>query len=352
MSEKTEQPTSKKLRDSRKKGDVAYSKDFTQTVLIIAIFGYLLASGARIVQDMMEMILLPASLGGMEFSDAANILVTKLLKEVAWLMLPFLGIILGLGILADAMQVGLVLAFEKLKPSAKKLNVISNLKNIFSKKNLVEFLKSCLKIGFLSSLLWMLLRDAFPILSSIPQAGVQGMGQVMGALIGTMVINIGLAYTAIALADFAWQRYQHRKGLMMSKDEVKREYKEMDGDPQIKHKRKQLHQEMLQEGAVQNARKASVLVTNPTHLAVALYYNPEETPLPIVTAMGEGALAERMKQAAQEAGVPVMQNIPLARSLVAEAQVGQFIPSALVEPVAEILRLLRESGPDGIPLID
>lgn len=352
MSEKTEQPTAKKLRDSRKKGDVAYSKDFTQTVLIIAIFGYLLASGGRILQDMMGMILLPASLGGMEFADAANMLVTTLLKEAAWLMLPFLGIILALGIFADAMQVGLVLAFEKLKPSAKKLNVLSNLKNVFSKKNLVEFLKSCLKISFLSTLLWLLLRDAFPIMTSIPQAGVQGMGQVMGALVGTMLINIGLAYTVIALADFAWQRFQHRKGLMMSKDEVKREYKEMEGDPHIKHKRKQLHQEMLQEGAVQSARKASVLITNPTHLAVALHYDPDETPLPVVTAMGEGALAERMKQAAQEAGVPVMQNIPLARALTADAQVGQFIPSELVEPVAEILRLLRQSGPDGIPFID
>ena len=342
MSEKTEQPTAKKLRDARNKGDVAYSKDFTQTVLILSIFGYLLVSAGRVLEDLMEMILLPSTLLKMNFADAANVLMTELLKAATWVILPFLGIVLLMGIFTDALQVGLVLAFEKLKPSGKKLNPMSNLKNIFSKKNLVEFLKSAIKISFLSILLWLLLRDAFPIMTSIPQAGLAGMGQVMGSLIKTMLINIGLAYAVISLADFGWQRFSHRKQLMMSKDEVKREYKEMEGDPHIKHKRKHLHQEMMQEGAVNSARKATVVVTNPTHFAVALHYDENETPLPVVLAKGEGALAERMMQAAREAGVPVMQNIPLARALTADAEVGQYIPSELVEPVAELLRLLQQ----------
>src|SRR5690606_28724056 len=160
--DKTEQPTAKKLRDTRQKGDVAYSKDFTQTILILAIFGYMLVAGGKIVDDLLEMILLPATVLQMNFADAANVVSSELLKAATWVLLPFLLIILILGIFADAMQVGLVLAFEKLKPSAKKLNVIANLKNIFSKKNLVEFLKSAVKIGFLSILLWLLLRDAFP----------------------------------------------------------------------------------------------------------------------------------------------------------------------------------------------
>lgn len=349
MSEKTEQPTAKRLRDSRKKGEVAYSKDFTQTVQIMAIFGYLLSAAAFMVEDLMEMILLPTTLMRMNFADAANVLITELITEAAWFLLPFLGIILVLGIFTDALQVGLVLAFEKLKPSGKKLNAITNLKNIFSKKNLVEFLKSSVKIGFLSGLLWLLLRDALPIMTSIPQAGLAGMGQVVGSLIKTMLICIGLAYTAIALADFVWQRYSYRKGLMMTKSEVKQEYKQMEGDPLIKHKRKHLHQEMLQEGAVQSARKATVLVTNPTHLAVALHYEEGETPLPVVLAMGEGALAERMRHAAREAGVPVMQNIPLARALTEKSTAGQYIPSDLVEPVAELLRLLRQLIDEGTP---
>jgi type III secretion protein U len=280
------------------------------------------------------------------FNEAANTLVQELLKEAAWIVLPFIGIVLGAGIFADALQVGVLFAFEKLKPSAKKLNVLSNFKNIFSKKNLVEFLKSAIKIAFLSTLLTLLIRDALPIMTSIPQAGLAGLGQVVAALMKTMLIHIGLAYGAIALADFAWQRYQYRKGLMMSKDEVKQEYKEMEGDPHIKHQRKHLHQEMMQHGAVQSARNATVVVTNPTHLAVALRYDAEETPLPVVLAMGEGALAERMMKAAREAGVPVMQNVSLARALTEHAEAGQYIPSELVEPVAELLRLLQQMGSD------
>lgn len=346
MSEKTEQPTSKKLRDSRQKGDVAYSKDFTQTLLILAIFGYLIAFGGHMVDALAQMILLPSTLLTLGFNEAANTLLDAVLREMAWLVLPFIGIVLAIGIFGDTMQVGILFAFEKLKPSGKKLNVLSNAKNIFSKKNLVEFLKSLIKIFFLSALLWLLISDGLPLILSIPNAGLAGLGEVVGQLMKTMLINIGVAYGVISLADFVWQRMQYRKGLMMSKDEVKQEYKEMEGDPHIKQQRKHLHQELLQQGAVASARKATVVVTNPTHLAVALHYDAEQTPLPVVLAMGEGALAERMMAAAREAGVPVMQNIPLAHALTEQAQAGQYIPSELVEPVAQLLLLLQQmEGP-------
>jgi len=342
MSEKTEQPTSKRLLDSRKKGDVSYSKDFTQTLLILAIFGYLLGSSGHIVESMGQMILLPSTLLRLEFHAAANTLVVELLTSAAWLVLPFIGIVLGVGIFADAMQVGILFAFEKLKPSGKKLNILSNAKNMVSKKNLMEFLKSSVKIAILSSLVTVLIRDAMPIMTSIPQAGLAGLGQVVAELLKTMLVYIGLAYSVIAMADFVWQRLQYRKGLMMSKDEVKQEYKQMEGDPHIKHQRKHLHQEMQQEGAIQSARDATVVVTNPTHLAVALRYDEDKTPLPVILAMGEGALAQRMKEAAREAGVPLMENVPLARALMAQGEAGQYIPSELIAPVAEVLRLLQQ----------
>jgi type III secretion protein U len=349
MSEKTEQPTSKRLLDSRKKGDVSYSKDFTQTLLILAIFGYLLGSSGHIVESLGQMILLPSTLLRLQFHAAANTLVVELLTSAAWLVLPFIGIVLGVGILADAMQVGILFAFEKLKPSGKKLNILSNAKNMVSKKNLMEFLKSSVKIAILSSLVTVLIRDAMPLMTSIPQAGLAGLGQVVAELLKTMLVYIGLAYSVIAMADFVWQRLQYRKGLMMSKDEVKQEYKQMEGDPHIKHQRKHLHQEMQQEGAIQSARDATVVVTNPTHLAVALRYDEDKTPLPVILAMGEGALAQRMKEAAREAGVPLMENVPLARALMAQGEAGQYIPSELIAPVAEVLRLLQQIDPQSPP---
>ena len=151
-----------------------------------------------------------------------------------------------------------------------------------------------------------------------------------------------MVYVVIALADFGYQRFAYKKDLMMSKDEVKREYKESEGDPHIKGHRKHLHQELMMSGMVEKTRKASVVVTNPTHFAVALYYDDDKTPLPIVLAKGADLIAKRMIEIAREEGIPVMQNIPLARALYANAQLDQYIPSDLLEPVAEVLRVVRQ----------
>lgn len=344
MSEKTEQPTAKKLRKAREDGQVAHSKDFTQTVLILALFGYLLTDAERLFQSLAEMMLTPVGVLGMNFEDAANAVISSLLKDAVWLLLPFLLIVIGLGLLAEMLQTGMNFAFKAMLPSAKKLNILSNVKNVVSIKNLIEFLKSNLKIAFLSALIYLVVRDALPTLMTLPAAGLAGVGQAVGMLLKTMIVNVAVAYTVIALADLVWQRFQHTKGLMMSKDEIKQEHKEAEGDPHIKHQRKHLHQEMLQHGAVQSTRKAQVVVTNPTHLAIAIQYDKDKTPLPVVVAKGEGWLAERMVAAAREEGIPVLQNIPLAHALMNTAQLDQYIPSELIEPVAEVLRLVQRLG--------
>ncbi|MGE8590579.1 MAG: type III secretion system export apparatus subunit SctU [Alcaligenes sp.] len=344
--EKTEQPTAKKLRDAREKGDVAHSKDFTQTLLILALFGYLLGNASNIIEALGRILLVPAGLTGMPFEIALKSALEITLREALYLLLPIVLIVLGVGMFSEFLQIGVLLAFKKLIPSGKKLNPISNLKNIFSKRNLVEFLKSAFKISFLSVLVTMVVRDALPQLMSVPHSGLAGLQTGVGGMMFTLIANVAVAYVIISLADFVWQRRQHRKQLMMSKQEVKQEYKEMEGNPHIKGKRKHLHQEMAMQGAVQRTRKATVVVTNPTHLAIALYYDQDETPLPVVLAKGEGALAAEMVRAAREEGVPVMQNIPLARALMAHGEPDQFIPSELVEPVAEVLRLVRKLADD------
>ena len=350
MSEKTEQPTAKKLREAREQGQVAHSKDFTQTVLILALFGYLVANAQALVQAFGHIILLPVSMLDMPFEAAARSLFEALLRASIELLAPFMLIVLAVGILAETLQVGVMFAFKAIMPSGKKLDVATNLKNMFAAKNWVELLKSLLKIGIVGSVVWVLLAHEIGGLLTLPRAGVVGVGVAVGVLIAALFKQVGLAYLVISGFDFIYQRLQHRKGLMMSKDEVQREYKEMEGDPHIKHKRRHLHQEMLAEGAVNAARSASVVVTNPTHLAIALRYDdPETTPLPLVLGKGEGALAARMVAAAREAGVPVMQNIPLARALWARDEAERYIPPELVEPVAEVLRAVRELRAGGHP---
>lgn len=340
--EKTEQPTPKKLRDARKKGDVAHSKDFTHTVLIIALLGYLWGNGRGIKEGFIRLLLAPSQVADLRFDAAWPIALNIIMREAIQIVLPFLLIVLVVGALAELVQVGIVPAFEKLRPSGKKLNALSNLKNVFSKKNLIELLKSVLKTCLLSVLIFFVVRDALPSLTSIPQGGMKGVEVAIGTLLKIMIINVALGYAVIALADLAWQRFNHRKQLMMSKHEVKQEYKEMEGDPYIKSKRRHLHQEMATQATVAQTRRASVLITNPVHYAVALYYNEDETPLPLVLAKGEGALARQMIKAAQEQGIPIMRNVPLAHALIAEGELDQYIPESLIVPVAEVLKLVQK----------
>jgi type III secretion protein U len=341
-SEKTEQPTSKKLRDARQKGQVAHSKDFTQTVLLLALFAYLIAGGTALARGFAALLVMPMDLLHEPFQEAVGTLLTQVLEKGTLLLLPFLGLVLGVGIFIEALQVGVLLSFEAIKPSAKKLNVGTNAKNMVSKKNLMEFVKNCLKIGFLGVLMFVVIRDQMVHLMELPDAGIAGVGVAITVLLKTLIINVAAVYLVIGLADLAWQRHSYKKGLMMTKDEVKREYKEAEGDPHIKGARKHLHQELMQSGMVEKTRKATVVVTNPTHIAIALYYDDEKTPLPMVLAKGCDLVARRMIEIAHEEGIPVMQNIPLARALNEHAQLDQYVPSEMLEPIAEVLRLVRQ----------
>lgn len=346
MSEKTEQPTQKRLRDSRKKGQVAYSKDFTQTCLIMAIFGYFLTDGGRIMGKIAELIALPGNFVNQPFINALKSLLMQYMMDMVLLLLPFILILLIVGIFADTLQVGIFFAFDAIKPSGKKLNMVQNAKNIFSKKSLVEFLKSSIKVVLLSVLVYFIIKDHLDMLLKVPLGGVPMVGAAAASMVKIMIINISIAYIIIALFDFIWQRLKFRKDNMMSKDEVKREYKEQEGDPHIKGKRKQLHKEMAMSDAGAQTKKASAVVSNPTHYAVAIYYKESETPLPIVLTKGEGETALYIIRTAHEAGVPVFQNIPLARALSARAEIDQYIPLEFMEPVAEVLRMVKELSQD------
>ncbi|MBC05407.1 type III secretion system export apparatus subunit SctU [Thalassospira sp.] len=344
MNEKTEDPTPKKLRDARNKGQVAKSKDFTQTVLLIALIGYFIGNGANILEDMMALMVLPAEMYGHPVSSMIAPISTEIMNRSIGIIVPPILIALILGVFAEMVQTGVLFAFESLKPSAKKLNVGANAKNMVSAKNMVEFLKNILKVVFLSILIYLVVYGALGDLMLVPPSGLSGVTAILAQTVTQVMIYTSAAYLIVGFFDIAYQRFQHKKQLKMTKDEVKREYKESEGDPLIKGKRKQLHQEMMQNSTIERTRKAKVLVTNPTHIAIALYYEADETPLPVVISAGEGAVAKRMMEVAEQEGIPIMRNVPLARSLYETATVDQFIPGDLIEPVAEILRWLESEA--------
>ncbi len=340
--EKTEQPTPKKLRDARMKGQVAMSKDVVSTALLLSQMATLLLFWRWYFDALQELVILPGTFMDQEFDQALPAITTAVVGAAIKLSLPILAVTLLVAIFANIAQVGPLLVTEPVKPDLKKLDPISKLKQMFSMKNLFEFGKSSLKVCFLSALLYWMIRESVGPLMHVPSGGMTAVLTALITLLWKLALFTGFAYLLFAVADFTFQKYQHAKGLRMSKDEVKREYKEAEGDPTIKGKRKQLHQEMVMSDTDERVKKSSVVVTNPTHVAVALYYAPGETKLPIVLAKGEDLRAAAIRKVAQEHGIPMMRNVPLARALYASVAVEQYIPSELIDPVAEVLRWVRQ----------
>lgn len=342
MSEKTEQPTPKKLRDARKKGQVAKSKEIPSAVILIGLFAMIWIFWGFFLDQLTELISLPPTYYDQPFDEALPSLIAAASNKLVALSLPAIGIAFVLAIAANFFQVGVLFAFESLKPDLNKLNPAQGIKKIFSMDNLIELIKSIVKTAFLTVLLYMVIKSALDALVKIPHLGLHSVQTVLGAILKQVAIYTSIAYLIVAAVDYFLQKRQHIKKLKMTKDEVKREFKESEGDPMIKGKRKQLHKELVMNDAVERTRKSSVLVTNPHEIAVAILYDEEKTKLPVVLTKGQDILARRMIEVAHEEGIPVMQNIPLAHDLYDQAAVDHFIPSDLIQPVAEVLRWVQQ----------
>lgn len=340
--DKTEQPTPKKLRDARKKGQVANSKEVVSAAGIVSVFAYFWVMMPYYMQRGQELLLIPTGFYEMPFRDALSAAMQLIFNLAVELTLPVVGIGLLAGILGNFFQVGVLFSFESLKPDLKKINPAEGVKKIFNMKSVIEMLKSIFKIAFLSVLLYMVIRDGIRPLLLTPYCGMDCFLSMTGELLSQVMIYTVAAFIIIAAADFAWQRKQHTKSLMMTKDEIKREYKESEGDPTVKGQRKQFHQEMIMGGGPEpKVKKSTAVVTNPTHLAVGLRYQRGETPLPMVMIKGRGVNAEKIKKIAEAEGIPIFENVPLARALMESAEVNQYIPPDLIEPVAEVLRAVQ-----------
>lgn len=341
-SDKTEQPTPKKLRDARKKGQVAKSKEVVSAAVITGIFLYIWIGWDYILKNLMDMILMPPPLYGLAFVDAFEILIREIIKKMIILILPIVLIAMFCAMLANFFQIGFLFAFESAKPDIKKINPMEGIKKIFSMNNLVELVKSIIKIAFLGILIFKVIQSSIDPLIQLQYLRIESVFSLLSIMMKQVVIYTMSAFVIVAAADYLWQRHSHIKKLMMTKDEVKREFKEMEGDPVIKGKRKQLHKEMAMNDTVQRARKSTVVITNPTSLAVALYYDEDGKKLPVVLSKGQDYLAKRIVEAAREEGIPIMRNVPLARSLYEQVEMDHYIPSDLIEPVAEVLRWVQQ----------
>jgi len=341
MSEKTEQPTPKRIRDSREKGDVCKGQDLAPAATVLALALYVVAGVGGAYDKLVVMLQTTFDVMNLPFEEAMARSVGLVTDLMVLIVAPVVAIVMGVSLVVLLAETGMLFAPQAAMPKIENLSPTKWFEKVFSIKNAVELIKNIVKVAVLSYIVYTVFEKFIPNLFNIPKGGVSAMWSVLSAAVGELLLKSAGAFAVIAALDYLYQKYKWTQDHMMSLEEVKREYKESEGDPLIKSKRKQLHKELLNQNALDNTRKAKVLVTNPTHYAVALDYDKEKTPLPVILAKGEGALAQRMIAVAKEAGVPIMRNVPLARALFSEGTENAYIPRDLIGPVAEVLRWVQ-----------
>ncbi len=343
--EKTEPATEKKLSDARKEGQVAKSREIANGFGLLALFVVLrLAVGMMGTQFLEVFHSTYGKIGDtvvfwhgkMPQTDAA-ILFRDILIKVLLITAPLAIVGVIVAFVSDVVQVGWKPTSKPMMPKFSKLNPISGFKKIISMNSLVELIKSLAKIGLIVYICYNYLKDKWDLLFLLYDVSLVQALQLVATTVTDLGIRVAAVYMIIAAADFIYQKVKFARDMRMTKQEIKDEYKQQEGDPQIKGKIRQRMREASQRRMMQDLPRADVVITNPTHYAVAIKYDPEVADAPIVLAKGEDYLAARIREIARENNIEIVENKPLARMLYANVDVGQAVPPELYQAVAEVL---------------
>ncbi|RAP38746.1 flagellar biosynthesis protein FlhB [Candidatus Marinamargulisbacteria bacterium SCGC AAA071-K20] len=336
--EKTEEPTPHKLREARKKGQVAKSKDLTTALMLIVAFLTLKSSAADIWQNLVGISYEAFDYIPLEFNaNIAGEVLQKSMDVFFLSLMPLFGANLLVALIVESLQTGFVLSFEPLTPDFNKLNPIEGMKKFVSLKQFVELFKSILKMTIVISLIYFAIQEEFFMVILAQQLTLWQVMAFTGSIVMKVVIRVGLFYIVISIFDFMYQYYEFIKGLKMSKKEIKDEYKRLEGDPQVKQRQKDAARQMSQGRQMGAVPGADVVVTNPVHIAIALKYSPNAMTAPKVVAKGKRILAQEIKRLAERHYIPIIQNPPLAQGLYKLSEVGGDVPPLYYKIVAEIL---------------
>lgn len=341
--DKTEEPSQKKLDDARKEGNVWKSRDLSGVMAFAVAMGTVKATWPSVeervtmlFQFVFEHIAHPQELNMAIFHLLGLALTTLLI-----LCVPIAGAAAVAGGLLEFLQVGPLLAINALMPKFEKLNPISGIKNLIGKKQIIELVKSIAKLSVTGYVVFGVVRDAMALVVATIGGDAHMTMTVLGELVSRVVIKVTMLFIGFSIFDVWWQHKSYMKDQMMSKDDIKKEYKESEGDPHHKAHRKQMHQEIMEGAQMDSVKGADVVVTNPDHVAVALKYDKEKDGAPRVIAKGFELTAEAIKSLAREADVPMLRNVPLAHALL-RVDVNQEIPEELYDAVAEVMNFVYQ----------
>lgn len=347
MAEKTEKATQKKLRDARKKGQVSKSQDFPAAFTFVVSIATTIISATylfRLLADYM-IAMFTLSKAQINLPNRAPGIIKQAILVIFQTSVPIIIITACTGVLVNFLIIGPMFASQAMKPDIKRLNPVTNLKNLFKLKTLVELTKSILKILGALIIIYSVVWNILPDIVSTAALPVEASALVFTNFLNKVIIRIGIFFLAIAIFDLAFQKRTFAKEMMMEKFEIRQEYKDTEGDPHIKSRRRQTAQEIAYQEGPSSAKKARAIITNPTHIAVAIDYkseaDPSLEPAPRIITMGKGLAADQIIKVAQANNIPIMRNVPLAQTLFEKGSIGDYIPEETYQAVAEILRWLE-----------
>ncbi|MPW24808.1 flagellar biosynthesis protein FlhB [Alkalibaculum sp. M08DMB] len=341
---RTEEPTPKKLRDAKKKGQVAKSADLNASasfflfVLLTGVLSpFILNNGIIFLRNSLS-IDYSTNISG---ENVGAMLLNGILT-FGYIILPFAIIAVIMGIAINLVQVGFLFTVHPLKPDIKKLNPIEGFKNIFSGKSLFTLVKNVLKLTLVFYMTYRNLTDSIVRIINAGDIGTPKLFQFIMDLVKDLSINIAIVMLALAVVDYVFQRRDHKKKLKMSKQDIKDEFKEMEGNPEMKAARQQRQRQIAMGRMMASIPTSTVVITNPTHIAVVLQYNSESDKAPLLTAKGADYIAEKIKDIAKENNIPIMESKALARNMYSKVEVGDYVPVELYKAIAEILAIVYQ----------
>lgn len=344
--EKTEKATPKRKQDARKKGQVLHSREIGSALILLLVFLSLKLFGGYIFREITALYRLcinelainldPGSIN--EIMGLMSVAMLQLFKIVG----PLFAVVLVIGVVASYVQVGPLFTLEPIKPKFSKINPINGIKRIFSLRGLTELIKAILKIIVVGMVGWQSLRaEENNIVKLMDQDLALAAGYIFTITVD-IAIKICVIMVIIAILDYMYQWWQYEKDLRMTKHEVREEYREMEGSPETRQRIRQKQREISMRRMLSEVPKADVVITNPTHLAIAIQYDPEKAPAPVVVAKGQDYMALRIKEIAKENGVETVENKPLAQALYKAVEIGGQVPPELYQAVAEILAFVYQ----------
>jgi flagellar biosynthetic protein FlhB len=338
--EQTEKPTPKRRHEARQRGQVPRSQELPGSVIFLAavlliygLFGRALEGIESSVQSAF------AHVGTQQEPNihTAWLLMVRAVAPYGIFVLMLFGLAFVIGIVANVAQFGFLFSVGPLKPSFSKINPLTGFSRLFSKQILVNIAKQILKLAAVAVILYQSVSSNIGFLAQIGQTSPDNVLMIVANLVFSIAWKFGLLLVVIGILDYAWMRYQNEESLKMTKQEVKDEWRQAEGNPEAKGALKRRQREFARRRMMAAVPRATVVVTNPTHYAVALEWNELEMEAPVVTAKGADLLAKRIRQLAQEHGVPIMENPPLARTLYERVELDQAIPPNLYAAVAQVI---------------